>query len=59
MWTYALLALMLVFTREAGIWPDGGSSHRKRVFSPCFLVVCSLVAVFEIMALSYYYGLNG
>ena len=54
-WTYALLALMVVFTTEAGIWPDGSSSHRKRVFSPGFVVVCVFVAVVELIALSHYY----
>ncbi|WP_425375980.1 hypothetical protein [Pseudomonas fluorescens] len=58
-WTYALLALMVVFTTEAGIWPDDSSSHRKRVFSPGFVVLCVFVAVVELMVLNRLYGARG
>lgn len=54
-WTYALLALMVVFTTEAGIWPDGSSSHRKRVFSLGFVVLFVFVAVVELIALNQLY----
>ncbi|TKK29510.1 hypothetical protein PspCFBP13528_17395 [Pseudomonas sp. CFBP13528] len=55
-WTYTLLALMVVFTTEAGIWPDDSSSHRKRVFSPGFVVLCVFVAVVELIVLNHFYG---
>lgn len=56
MWTYTLLALMMVFTSYAGIWPDSSSSNRKRVFSPSFVVLCTFVAVIELIALNHFYG---
>ncbi len=59
MWTYTLLALMVVFTTEAGIWPDDSSSNRKRVFSPGFVALCTIVAVVELIALNYFYGSRG
>ncbi|WLH92818.1 hypothetical protein PSH87_12970 [Pseudomonas sp. FP453] len=55
-WLWAWLALMVVFTAEAGIWPDGSSSNRKRVFSPGFVVLCAIVAVVELIALNHFYG---
>ena len=55
-WLWAWLALMVVFTAEAGIWPDGSSSNRKRVFSPGFVVLCAIVAVAELIALNHFYG---
>lgn len=58
MWTYTLLALMVVFTTEAGIWPDDSSSNRKRVFSPGFVVLCVFVAVVELIALNHFYGVR-
>jgi hypothetical protein len=58
-WTYTLLALMVVFTTEAGIWPDDSSSNRKRVFSPGFVMVCLFVAVVELIALTQFYSVNG
>ncbi|MCF5656965.1 hypothetical protein [Pseudomonas poae] len=57
-WTYALLALMVVFAIEAGTWPDGSSSNRKRVFSPGFIVLCAFVAVIELVALHQLYAVN-
>jgi hypothetical protein len=57
-WTCALLALMVVFTTEAGIWPDGSSSNRKRVFSPGFVVLCVFVAAIELIALNHFYGVG-
>lgn len=57
--TYALLALMVVFTSYAGIWSDASSSNRKRVFSPGFLVLCVFVAVLELIAPNHFYGLRG
>lgn len=55
-WTYTLLALMVVFTAEAGIWPDDSSSNSKRVFSPGFVVLCTIVAVVELIALNHFYS---
>ena len=55
-WTYTLLALMMVFTSYDGTWPDGSSSNRKRVFSPGFVVLCVFVAVVELIALNHFYG---
>ncbi|WP_339441335.1 hypothetical protein [Pseudomonas proteolytica] len=55
-WVCTWLALMVVFTAEAGIWPDGSSSNRKRVFSPGFVVLCTIVAVVELIALNHFYG---
>jgi len=57
-WTYALLALMVVFTTEAGIWLDGSSSNRKRVFSPGYVVLCVFVAVVELITLNHFYGVR-
>lgn len=34
----------------------GGSSDRKQVFSPGFVVLCVFVAVFELIALHHFYG---
>lgn len=35
-----------------------GSSGRKRVFSPGFVVLCAFVAVFELIALNHFYGVR-
>lgn len=52
----AWLTLLMVTpgASDAG-WLGGGSSYRKRVFSPGFVVLCVFVAAIELMALSYYY----
>ncbi|WP_212811196.1 hypothetical protein [Pseudomonas sp. Ost2] len=58
-WTYALVALIGVFTIYTGTtWPDGNSSGRKRVFSPGFVVVCVFVAVVEMILLNHFYGVR-
>ncbi|MBD9460011.1 hypothetical protein IB241_20185 [Pseudomonas sp. PDM05] len=58
-WTYALLACLLLFTCFTGaIWPDGYTSNRKRVFTPGFLVVCTMVAVVELLVLNHFYGVR-
>jgi len=44
------------FTTEAGTWPDGSSSDRKRIFSPGFIVLCVFVSVAELVALNLPYG---
>ncbi|UNK69162.1 hypothetical protein MNO08_09790 [Pseudomonas simiae] len=53
----AFLMMLPGYSDAAGL--SWGSSGRKRGFGPEFIALCSLVAVFEIMALSYYYDLNG
>ena len=35
---------------------DGGSSGRKHVFSPAFLVLCAMVALVELILLNHFYG---
>ncbi|MGU9837744.1 hypothetical protein ACU685_32960 [Pseudomonas sp. LF195] len=37
----------------------GGSSNRKRVFTPGFLVLCVFVAVIELIVLNHFYGVKG
>lgn len=53
----AWLALLLVIpgASDAG-WMGGGSPNRKRVFSPGFIVLCAVVAVFELLALNHIYA---
>ncbi len=56
-WTYALLALIAVFTSDSGsTWLGDSSSNRKRVFSPGFIVICAFVITIELIALSHFYG---
>lgn len=48
---------MAVFTTYTGaFWLGDGSSNRKRVFSPGFVVLCTIVAVVELIALNHFYG---
>lgn len=55
-WTYALLALVAALTIYTGAnWSGGGSSNRKRVFSPNFIALCVFVAVVELIALNHFY----
>ncbi|ONH50958.1 hypothetical protein SAMN04490182_2052 [Pseudomonas cedrina] len=58
-WVWAWLTLLMVIpgASEAG-WLGGASSNRKRVFSPGFVVLCTIVAVVELIALNYFYGLR-
>lgn len=53
-WAWLALLMVIPYTSDAG-WPGGGSSNRKRVFSPKFVVLCVFVAVFELMALNHFY----
>lgn len=56
-WVWAWLAFMAVFTTYTGaFWLGDGSSNRKRVFSPGFVVLCTIVAVVELIALNHFYG---
>jgi len=55
-WVWALLAFMAVFTTyTGGFWLGDGSSNRKPVFSPGFVVLCTIVAVVELIALMHFY----
>ncbi|CRM19448.1 MULTISPECIES: hypothetical protein [Pseudomonas] len=56
-WILGLLALMAVVSDGADLSSLGeGSSHRKRVFSPGFIVLCIFVAVCELILLNHFYG---
>lgn len=50
----AFLMMLPGYSNVAG--PGGGSSGRKRVFSPGFVVVYVFVAVVELIALNRFYG---
>ncbi|PBP99755.1 hypothetical protein CCL17_17545 [Pseudomonas congelans] len=52
----ALLMVILGASDSAGL--SGGSFGRKRVFSPGFVVLCVFVAVVELIALNYFYGMR-
>lgn len=53
----ALLMMVPGYSDAAGLgW---GSSGRKRVFSPGFVVLCVFVAVIELVALNHFYGVRG
>ncbi|MEW5697641.1 hypothetical protein [Pseudomonas synxantha] len=53
----AFLIMMLPgYSYVAGL--SGGSSGRKRVFSPGFVVLCVFVAVIELIALNHFYGVR-
>lgn len=59
-WNYALLAVVAVLTIYTGAnWSGGGSSNRKRVFSPNFIALCVFVAVIEVIVLNHFYGATG
>jgi len=47
------------FRRFSSELAGRGSSSRKRVFSHGFIVLCVFVTVFELIALSHYYGTLG
>lgn len=50
----ALLMMIPGYSDAAGL--SWGSSGRKRVFSPGFLVLCTIVAVVELIALNHFYS---
>ncbi len=52
----ALLMMIPGYSDAAGL--SWGSSGRKRVFSPGFVVLCVFVAVVELIALNYFYGVR-
>lgn len=53
----AFLMMLPGYSDAAGL--SWGSSGRKRVFSPGFVVVCVFVAVVELIALNHFYGARG
>ncbi len=50
----AFLMMLPGYSDVAGL--GGGSSGRKRVFSPGFVVLCLIVAVVELMMLRHFYS---
>ncbi|WP_338507068.1 hypothetical protein [Pseudomonas poae] len=50
----AFLMMIPGYSDAAGL--SWGSSGRKRAFSPGFLVLCTIVAVVELIALNQFYG---
>lgn len=56
----ACLAFLLMLPGYSDVAGLGvGSSGRKRVFSPGFVVLCTIVAVVELIALNHFYGAGG
>lgn len=53
----AFLMMLPGYSDVAGL--GGGSAGRKRVFSPGFVVLCTIVAVVELIALNHFYGVHG
>ena len=54
-----LTLLMVIPGASDAAWLGGGSSNRKRVFSPGFVALCVFVAVVELIVLSHFYGVRG
>ncbi|WDG45001.1 hypothetical protein PUP72_13680 [Pseudomonas synxantha] len=54
-WAWLTLLMVIPGASDAG-WLGGGSSTRKRVFSPGFVVLCVFVAVSELILLNHFYG---
>ncbi|WP_262499207.1 hypothetical protein [Pseudomonas proteolytica] len=52
----ALLMMIPGHSDAAGL--SWGSTGRKRVFSPGFVVLCVFVAVVELIALNHFYGVR-
>ncbi len=50
----AFLIMIPGYSDAAGL--GGGSSGRKRVFSPGFVALCVFVVVAELIALNHFYG---
>jgi len=56
-WTYALLALMVVFSQpKLALGRTAAHPNGKRIFSPGFIVLCVFVGVAELVALNLPYG---
>lgn len=56
-WACLWIAFLLLTSVDSGAnWMDGGSSGRKHVFSPAFLVLCAMVALVELILLNHFYG---
>ncbi|WKV85991.1 hypothetical protein LJJ44_08945 [Pseudomonas sp. B24_DOA] len=55
-WACFCVAFLILTASETGIrWMGGGSSARKRVFSPGFIVPAVFAAVVELMLLNHFY----
>lgn len=52
----AFLMMLPGYSDAAGL--SWGSSGRKRVFSPGFVVLCVFVAVVELIGLNHFYGVG-
>lgn len=52
-------SLMIIPAASDAGWLGGGSSNRKRVFSPGFVALCVFVAVVELIALNHFHGVRG
>ncbi|WP_308584810.1 hypothetical protein [uncultured Pseudomonas sp.] len=53
----AFLMMIPGYSDAAGL--SWSSSGRKRVFSPGFVVLCTIVAVVELIALNHFYSASG
>ncbi|MCF5228564.1 MULTISPECIES: hypothetical protein [unclassified Pseudomonas] len=54
--TLAFLMMLPGYSDIAGL--GGGSSGRKRAFSPGFVILCVFVAVIELIVLNHFYGVR-
>ena len=52
----AFLMMIPGYSDAAGL--SWSSSGRKRVFSPGFVALCTIVAVVELIALNHFYGVH-
>ncbi|MGX4728036.1 hypothetical protein [Pseudomonas corrugata] len=50
-----LMLLIIIPGASDASWMGSGSSNRKRVFSPGFIILCVFVAVIELIALNHFY----
>lgn len=58
-WALVWLVFLMLAASESGVsWDGGGSSGRKRVFSPGFVVLCIFVAVVELVLLNHFCGVR-
>ncbi|PRB51201.1 hypothetical protein CQ009_13035 [Pseudomonas sp. MYb2] len=56
-WACVWTMFLVLASAESDLsWMGGGSSGRKRVFSAGFVVLCTLVAVVELIALNHFYS---
>lgn len=58
-WACAWLAFLVLTSSDSDLSGlGGGSSGRKRVFSPGFVVLCAFVVVIELILLNHFYGVR-